>query len=131
LISAFFNRPAVKNCFPAAWSQVQGICHCAPKINVREATVPFTDRVVLVGDCGVTRRAAASGCDANGGSGAGRAGRGQTHEHRVWDLFTVSAPYREVFFLTLTPRFVARFLWRSARAALSSLRRRAEEPIQA
>jgi len=49
----------------------------------------------------------------------------------LWDLFTGSAPYREVFFLTLTPRFVARFLWRSARAALSSLRRRAEEPIQA
>src|SRR3990170_214915 len=55
LIIAFFNSPAVKNCFPAAWNQVQGICRCAPRINVREATVPYMDRVALVGDCGVTR----------------------------------------------------------------------------
>src|SRR3990170_1857993 len=55
LISAFFNSPVVKNCFPAAGNQIQGICRCAPRINVREATVPYMDRVVLVGDCGVTR----------------------------------------------------------------------------
>ena len=30
-------------------------CHCSPKICVRGATQPFADRVVLVGDCGVTR----------------------------------------------------------------------------
>ena len=49
----------------------------------------------------------------------------------LWDLFTGSAPYREVFFLTLAPRFVARFLWQSARAAGSGVRGRGEEPLHA
>ncbi len=55
LIEAFFASFAVRRCFPAGWSIGEGACHCAPKINIREASVPFTDRVVLVGDCGVTR----------------------------------------------------------------------------
>ena len=49
----------------------------------------------------------------------------------LWDLFTGSAPYREVFFLTLAPRFVARFLWQSARAGGSGVRGRGEEPLHA
>jgi len=192
LISAFFNSPAVKNCFPAAWNQVQGICRCAPRINVREATVPYMDRVVLVGDCGVTRlykdgigaayrtaKAAArtavfSGVSAHdfrrhywplyrsiaGDNRFGRLIFAIIHRIKaieplrrgvmrmaaleqagpagdrpmsivLWDLFTGSAPYREVFFLTLAPRFVARFLWQSARAAGSGVRRRGEEPLHA
>jgi flavin-dependent dehydrogenase len=33
----------------------EGACHCSPNLNVREAPRAFADRVVLVGDCGVTR----------------------------------------------------------------------------
>ncbi|MFZ1059838.1 MAG: hypothetical protein WAP47_11695 [Candidatus Rokuibacteriota bacterium] len=35
----------------------------------------------------------------------------------LWDMFTGSAPYREIFFRTLDPRFLGRFLWESARNA--------------
>jgi CRP-like cAMP-binding protein len=31
----------------------------------------------------------------------------------LWDMFTGSAPYREVFNRTLDPRFLGRFLWES------------------
>jgi flavin-dependent dehydrogenase len=32
----------------------------------------------------------------------------------LWDMFTGSAPYRDIFFRTLDPRFVSRFMWESA-----------------
>jgi hypothetical protein len=34
----------------------------------------------------------------------------------LWDMFTGSAPYRDVFFRTLDPRFLGRFAWESALA---------------
>jgi flavin-dependent dehydrogenase len=55
LVDTFFESPAVKRCFPPGWNPSEGACHCSPKINAREATIPIVDRVVLVGDCGVTR----------------------------------------------------------------------------
>lgn len=35
----------------------------------------------------------------------------------LWDLFTGGAPYARIFYRTLDPRFVGRFLWQSALAA--------------
>lgn len=55
LIGAFFESAPVRRCFPTGWDPAEGACHCSPKINIREAARPFGDRVVLVGDCGVTR----------------------------------------------------------------------------
>jgi len=55
MIDGFFSSPAVRNCFKGEWDPEEGACHCSPKINIREAVRPFTDRVVLVGDAGVTR----------------------------------------------------------------------------
>lgn len=174
LIHAFFQSEAVKRCFPESWEVAQGPCHCLPRINIREATVPFMDRVVLVGDCGVTRlykdgigaayrtaKAAAKTAIFHGVS----AGHFRKHYwpvyrdiaadnrfgkliffvvHRIrvlapllqgvmnmsakeqkspgarrrmsivlWDMFTGSAPYREIFGRTLDPRFLGRFLWES------------------
>lgn len=37
----------------------------------------------------------------------------------LWDMFTGSAPYREIFYQTLDPRFFGRFLWDSARSLTS------------
>lgn len=54
LIRAFFESPAVRRSLPVQ-NLREGVCHCRPNINVREVPCPFTDRVVLVGDCGVTR----------------------------------------------------------------------------
>ncbi len=54
LIRAFFENPAVRRCLPPPYLH-EGFCHCRPHINIREAVPPFVDRVVLVGDAGVTR----------------------------------------------------------------------------
>lgn len=55
MIDAFFGCEAVQRCLPRGWAPADGICHCAPRINVGEASRPYADRLVLVGDCGVTR----------------------------------------------------------------------------
>jgi len=55
LITAFFASPAVRRCSPPGTDPQQGACHCSPKITIRAAALPFADRIVLVGDCGVTR----------------------------------------------------------------------------
>lgn len=55
LTDAFFGHPVVDRYFPPGVAIGPGQCHCAPKINVREVPQPYTDRLVLVGDCGVTR----------------------------------------------------------------------------
>jgi flavin-dependent dehydrogenase len=177
LIDAFFRSAAVKRCFPAGWDVAQGPCHCSPKINIREASAPFSDRAVLVGDCGATRlykdgigaayrtaKAAAKTAIFSGVSAAdfrrhywpvyrdiagdNRFGRvifrvvhgikafapllrGVTRMSEkeqaspggarrmsivLWDMFTGSASYREIFGRTLDPRFLTRFLWESARS---------------
>ena len=46
----------------------------------------------------------------------------------LWDMFTGSAPYREIFFRTLDPRFLASFLWESALAAGGGRGRKGEGP---
>lgn len=174
LIEYFFSSPAVQRVFPPEMQVAQGACHCAPRINIKEASQPFLDRVVLVGDCGVTRlykdgigaayrtaKAAARTAVFNGVSatdfeqnfmptyrsiakdnrygvfvfkvvhwikalgpvlrgvirmaaGEQKKPGGQRRMSMVlWDSFTGSAPYRDVFFRTLDPRFWAKFLWQS------------------
>lgn len=175
LIAAFFGSDAVRRCFPDGWEVREGVCHCSPRINVREAKTPFLDRVVLVGDSGATRlykdgigaayrtaKAAARTAVFSGVSAEdfkrhywpvyrsiavdnvfGRAifevvhaikslgpllsgclrmsekeqrspGEARRMSIVLWDMFTGSAPYREIFWRTLDPRFLARFLWESA-----------------
>jgi flavin-dependent dehydrogenase len=176
LVRAFFAHPAVRTCFPAEWTPAEGLCHCAPSINVREAAPPHADRVVLVGDCGATRlykdgvgtayrtaKAAATTAVFSGVSAADfhrhywplyrsitadnrfgwltfaivqriksfspllrgvvamtageqAGGAGGAMSTVLWDLFTGSAPYREVFLRTLAPRFVARYIRETVRA---------------
>lgn len=55
LIESFMKSPPVQQCLPPGWSAPKDFCHCSPKISVRAALQPFADRVVMVGDCGVTR----------------------------------------------------------------------------
>jgi flavin-dependent dehydrogenase len=54
-IDATFQHPLMQDYGPIGTQLTEGVCHCAPRLNVREAPRPFRDRVVLVGDCGVTR----------------------------------------------------------------------------
>jgi flavin-dependent dehydrogenase len=55
LIEEFVNSPEVKGCMPADWIATEPACKCAPRISLRGGAPPFGDRVVFVGDAGVTR----------------------------------------------------------------------------
>jgi flavin-dependent dehydrogenase len=180
LVQAFLAAPEVRRCFPAAASLPRAVCNCAPLLNVRGPPRPWADRLVFIGDAGVTRlykdgigaayrtaKAAAATAVFQGVSTEafarhfGRTSRrisrdnaigklifacngqlrrrrlsrrailgmvleeqagpgGSRHLSRVlWDLFTGSAPYREVMLRTLHPGFaagLARHAWRGLRS---------------
>jgi flavin-dependent dehydrogenase len=55
LVEAFFSTPEVRKCFPPGWSPPPDFCRCSPAINISAAVKPFADRMVLIGDSGVSR----------------------------------------------------------------------------
>lgn len=170
LFQTFLNMPEVKSCFPHDWVGDQLGCKCFPRINIQSAIQPFTDRVVFIGDSGVTRlykdgigtayraaKAAATtaifeGISANDfkkhywpvcrainiDNRFGRLIFTITHiiqrrpllrqavlrmanqEQRgdisprmssvLWDTFTGSAPYKDIFLRTLHPAFISRMI---------------------
>jgi flavin-dependent dehydrogenase len=195
LVGAFFRSPAVRRCFPEAAQAAGGSCRCMPRINVREASRPFVDRVVLIGDCGVSRlykdgigaayrtaKAAARTAVFSGVSASdfrrhywpvyrkiaadnrfgkvifavvrrikaagpllrgvmrmsereqAEAGGARRMSVVLWDMFTGSAPYREIFKRTLDARFLARFLretfWPSGGRASETAGNRWRPPVR-
>lgn len=179
MITAFFESAPVRRCLAFTPRVPDGICHCAPFINIGAVSRPFADRVVLVGDCGVTRlykdgvgaayrtaKAAAATALQWGVSEAdfrahywptyrsiardNQFGRllffgvrefrtlrpwlrgllsvvakeqaGSRRERRMsrvlWDMFTGSAEYRDIFARALDPRLLGPFIWDSVRSAV-------------
>ena len=179
MIKAFFESPPVRRCLGSTPRMPEGICHCAPFINIGAVRQPFADRIVLVGDCGVTRlykdgvgaayrtaKAAAATVLHWGVSEAdfrahywptyrsiardNQFGRllffgvrefrtlrpwlrgllsvvakeqaASRHERRMsrvlWDMFTGSAEYRDIFARALDPRLLGPFIWDSVRSAV-------------
>jgi hypothetical protein len=55
LVAAVLERPEVEACFPPDFPLDQPSCQCWPRIALQGAVQPFTDRIVFLGDCGVTR----------------------------------------------------------------------------
>jgi flavin-dependent dehydrogenase len=56
LTSRFMNAPEVKALLKMEWDEKSSsCCKCMPKINVGMAENFYDDRVVLVGDCGVSK----------------------------------------------------------------------------
>lgn len=55
LASRFMASPVVRSWFPVEWDPKTSACMCLPRMNVGRAKHVFTDRIVLVGDCGVSR----------------------------------------------------------------------------
>ncbi len=55
LLGSFLNSPPVKNRFPPDWQWEDLACNCSPRINTRGSAKPYSDRIVFIGDCGVTR----------------------------------------------------------------------------
>ena len=186
LVHAFLNDPVVRRAFPT--NAVPCVCSCAPLINLGARKRPYGDRIVLVGDSGVTRlykdgigaafrtgKAAATAAIFHGVSRAdferhywpacrniardnavGRlmfatnaimknsrftrramlfmaqkeqsvAGASPHMSSLLWNMFTGSAPYTEMFRGTLHPGFIGHLLW-SLAAALRP--RRAGGPVK-
>jgi flavin-dependent dehydrogenase len=186
LVRSFLDRPEVKGALPPGVDLALPNCNCAPKIAIRGAVRPFRDRMVLIGDSGVTRlykdgigaayrtaKAAATTAIFQGiseqdfrdhywkacrginkdntiGEGMFRftrliqkmafarrgvlrmvsseqcvEGNRRPMSTVVWDLFTGSAPYREVFARTLKPAFIGRLLWNLAAGVVPKQPRKA------
>lgn len=59
----FMNSPEVRSCLPESvqWrfneksKTVGQACHCGPKLNVGPAVKPYGRRIVMIGDCAVSR----------------------------------------------------------------------------
>ncbi len=178
LVQSFLDSPQVKACMPDDWSSDPRSCQCSPKISVGAAIRPYADRLVFVGDCGVTRlykdgigaayrtaKACATTAVFEGISEADfrrhywpicrsirtdnsigklsfavtrqiqkwrfarhallrmtakeqkMTGRRRDMSQVLWDMFTGSAPYRDIVTLALHPRFLARLAWELALAA--------------
>jgi len=54
-MQTFLNDPTVKRIFPPDFSPANIACYCSPRINVMGSPQPFGDRIVFVGDSGVSR----------------------------------------------------------------------------
>jgi flavin-dependent dehydrogenase len=169
VVEHFLGTEAVRRALPFDW--VPCVCSCAPRINVRGPKRPYADRIVMIGDSGVTRlykdgigaayrtaKAAATAAVLYGVSADdfeehyrpvcrqitrdNRYGQilfaftwlfrklpflrravlrmtraEQESEARtgpmsqvLWNLFTGSAPYREVFWTTAKPWFLIRLV---------------------
>lgn len=55
LLETFLNTPVVQNLFPEEIDLEAPSCWCSPRINVTGAKHPYEDRLLFIGDCGVTR----------------------------------------------------------------------------
>jgi flavin-dependent dehydrogenase len=54
LVRTFLGAPEVRGCFPGG-ELPPSCCHCFPRINIGVRGPAWADRMVMVGDCGVTR----------------------------------------------------------------------------
>jgi flavin-dependent dehydrogenase len=169
LVQNFMSAPEVKECFPPGWDMDARSCNCSPRISISAAGHPYGDRIVFIGDCGVTRlykdgigaayrtaKAAAATAIFQGISAedferhywpacrkietdnmigqivffvtrqiqkrrfARRAVLRMTKDEQemqgskrrmsmvLWDTFTGSAPYKDIFIRTLSPAFLIR-----------------------
>lgn len=55
LLETFLEAPEVIECMPPDWRLDRYACQCLPVMNVGAASQPYGDRIVFIGDCGVTR----------------------------------------------------------------------------
>lgn len=55
LMASFLGSVEVRRCMPPDWDPGTISCMCSPRMNVRGSRRPFADRIVYVGDSGVTR----------------------------------------------------------------------------
>lgn len=168
----FLHSPEVTGCMPPGWEPDAFVCHCAPRINLTGAFHPYADRMVFLGDSGISRlykdgigaayraaKYAASTAVSHGISEADfethywRMCQSMERDNQVgkflfaavglfkprhfamrgvlemvvheqpkgaeqrrmsgvmWDMFTGSAPYRDILLRMVHPAFWSRLLW--------------------
>jgi flavin-dependent dehydrogenase len=173
----FAAAPEVRACMPPEWDPDVRSCQCLPHINIRGVARPYADRVVFIGDAGVTRlykdglgaayrtaKAAARVAVFEGVSAAAferhyapicrsiagdnrvghlaflltrlakrvrplrrvllgvtaaeqsRPGDAGRLSRILWDMFTGSAPYTDIFRRMFDPVLIARVAWSFPRA---------------
>jgi flavin-dependent dehydrogenase len=171
-VAAFLKTNEVRNCMPPDWLSEEYACHCSPRINISGAIHPFADRMVFLGDSGISRlykdgigaayRAAKHAATTAIFHGIAEedfkrhywpACRTTENDNRIgklvfqfvrylkprrfmmngmiqmveseqtqlaqqrrlspvlWDMFTGSAPYRDILIRILHPFFWGRFIW--------------------
>ena len=54
-MDTFLNHPSVKSALPPDFAVGRFACGCGPRINIMGSAQPFGDRMVFIGDCGVSR----------------------------------------------------------------------------
>jgi flavin-dependent dehydrogenase len=52
---AFAGSPQVRAVMPPGWEAAERSCQCLPHINIRGVDQPYADRLLFIGDCGITR----------------------------------------------------------------------------
>lgn len=189
MLEGFLKAPAVARHLGSDGDRANEVCGCSPRMNVAAAPRPFADRVVFIGDAGITRlykdgigaayrtaKAAATTALLHGVSrrdfaahylptcralrrdnhygtlvflvtsviqklrfaqrgvlrmvhsesrGKGRsAGMGGV----LWDTFTGSAPYKDIFLRTIRPRFLLVLGWHLAAAVILPWRGPFDDP---
>jgi flavin-dependent dehydrogenase len=55
LVRSFLDSPEMRRCLPSDWDFQEDACRCMPKINIKGSAHPFSDRLIFVGDCGISR----------------------------------------------------------------------------
>ncbi len=171
-VNSFMRHSAVKKLVMNGTPIAPNVCHCAPLASLGNSKKPYGKRIVLIGDCGMSRlnkdgigsayrtaKAAAATAVFSGISeddfrkGFGpvcksirrdnrfgkilfsivsivkrmnflcravmrmtkleqeKAGSRRRMSMILWDIFTGSAPYRDVFLRSLHPFFIFGFIW--------------------
>lgn len=55
LVESFLEAGEIRRCMPSNWQLSQRSCQCYPRINIKASKNPYADRLVFIGDCGVSR----------------------------------------------------------------------------
>jgi flavin-dependent dehydrogenase len=55
LVQAVLKTAEIRRCLPPGWELPDSYCRCAPKVSISDAKRPYANRLVVLGDSGVTR----------------------------------------------------------------------------
>ncbi|MEK7291461.1 MAG: hypothetical protein AAB013_06040, partial [Planctomycetota bacterium] len=54
-LNTFMNQPKIQKMLPESWDDSKKRCICFPSIPINHAIHPYTNRLVIIGDAGISR----------------------------------------------------------------------------